>query len=374
MASVKRRLPFRYCEPACFGGLLDDPLIFLRIRPLRRALLFDCGQIAHLAKRVVKPIEAVFITHAHMDHIMGLPTLVRHHHASPRPLDVFGPPGIAERVRHLLGGYDWNLAEPTWFTLRLHEVHADRILHYRFPGPDRFERAFDGEEPRTGREIWSCRYAAVEAEILDHKLPVLAYRVNEQPHFSIDPLKLQSQGLVAGEWLRDLKARVWKGREDRAESARRRDGEGLGEELADDPAALYEAIRAVEAPASLGYVTDVGCTRENMASMERFLGGLTLLCAECTFLEADVGKARAAYHLTTGDLNRLVERLAPRYLLPMHLSKGYLRRSADLYHELKPPQGTKLLRLPLHIVPAPVGVADVERWLRPAEEDLNESA
>jgi phosphoribosyl 1,2-cyclic phosphodiesterase len=74
MGREPRRPPFRYCEPAFFGGLLDDPLLYLRIRPEGQALLFDCGQIAHLAKRVVKPIIAVFITHAHMDHIMGVPT------------------------------------------------------------------------------------------------------------------------------------------------------------------------------------------------------------------------------------------------------------------------------------------------------------
>ena len=136
MARAFHRLPFRYCEPAFFGGLLDDPLLFLRIRPEGRALLFDCGQIAHLAKRVVKPITAVFITHAHMDHIMGVPTLVRHHHASPLPVDLYGPPAIAERVAHLLQGFDWNLREPTWFTLRVHEIHHDRILHFRFPGSE----------------------------------------------------------------------------------------------------------------------------------------------------------------------------------------------------------------------------------------------
>src|SRR6185369_643221 len=135
---MKRRLPFRYILPAFFGGLLDDPLLFLRIRPLKRALLFDCGQIAHLAKRVVKPIDTVFITHAHMDHIMGIPTLIRHHHISPRPLDIFGPPGIAERVYHLLMGYDWNLSEPDWSTVCVHEVLPNRLLHYSFIGPERF--------------------------------------------------------------------------------------------------------------------------------------------------------------------------------------------------------------------------------------------
>lgn len=38
----------------------------------------------------------------------------------------------------------------------------------------------------------------------------------------------------------------------------------------------------------------------------------------------------------------------------------------DGHHEVQPPTGTELLRLPNHIVPAPVGVADVEQWLRPA--------
>lgn len=361
----KRRLPLRYCEPAFFGGLLDDPLLFLRIRPLRRALLFDCGQIAHLAKRVVKPIAAVFITHAHMDHIMGLPTLVRHHHASPRPLDVFGPSGIADRVQHLLGGFNWNLTEPTWFTLRVHEVLPDCIRHYRFPGPEGFVRLFDGEEPRPGREIWSCRYVSVEAEILDHKLPVLAFRINERPHFSIDPRRLEQQGLAAGEWLRDLKSHVWMEQGDHAVLATRRMGEQVWDEAVTDPVALYDVIRGPQCCASIGYVTDVGWTAMNVARMEAFFPGLTLLCTECTFLAADEDKARASCHLTTTDLNRLAARLAPRYLLPMHLSKSYLRRTVDLYDELHPPAGTTLLRLPNHVVPAPIGVGDVEHWLRP---------
>lgn len=362
----KRRLPLRYCEPAFFGGLLDDPLLFLRIRPLRRALLFDCGQIAHLAKRVVKPIVAVFITHAHMDHIMGLPTLIRHHHTSPRPLDVFGPSGIAERVQHLLGGFDWNLAEPTWFTLRVHEILPDRIRHYRLPGPERFVLLSEGEEPRLGREIWSCRYLSVEAEILDHRLPVLAFRINERPHFSIDPGHLEQQGLVAGEWLSDLKKCVWKGEGDHTVTVSRRVGEQLLSELAVDPVGLYEAIQGDQSCASIGYVTDVGWTPENVARMEAFFTDLTLLCSECTFLAEDEVKARTSYHLTTADLNRLTARLAPRYLLAMHLSKSYLYRTVDLYRELNPPAGTTVLRLPNHIVPAPLVVGDVAEWLRPS--------
>ncbi|HAD04011.1 MAG: hypothetical protein A2091_04050 [Desulfuromonadales bacterium GWD2_61_12] len=359
----KRRLPFRYLEAACFGGLLDDPLLFLRIRPLRRALLFDCGQIAHLAKRVVKLIDTVFISHAHMDHIMGIPTLVRHHHASPRPLDIYGPPGTAERIDHLLHGYDWNLCEPTWFTLRVHEVAPEEIRHSRFSGPEGFARHDDGVEARGGAVIWSCRYVTVAAQLLDHKLPVLAFRIDERPHFAVDPRRLAEQGLAPGEWLNDLKSRVWKGQTETGVAPRHLGAEQPAQPV-DDPAALYVTIRHERPGAAIGYLTDVGWTEENVARIEGFLGGLTLLCSESAFLAADVAKARASYHLCTADLNALMQRLKPRYLLPLHLSKSYLRRCVDLYRELQPPPGTTVLPLPPHLVPPPLFVEDVEPWLR----------
>lgn len=361
---MKRRLPFRYILPAFFGGLLDDPLLFVRIRPLKRALLFDCGQIAHLAKRTVKAIDTVFISHAHMDHIMGIPTLVRHHHVSPRPLDIFGPPGIAERVSHLLLGYDWNLCDADWFTVRVHEVHCDRIRHFRLPGPEGFARHFDGEEPRQGREIWSCRYVSVEAEQLDHKIPVLAFKILERPCFAIDPQLLEQQGIVPGDWIRDLKRHVWKGLATSPVVVQYR-GEEVREEAVSDPFGFYSSIEAVKNCASIGYLTDVGWTVENRAKIEAFLNGVTLLCSECTFLAGDVEKARASYHLCSDDLNELVRLLAPRFLLAMHLSKGYLLRTVALYDELHPPEETSILRLPSHIVPAPLMAADVEEWLRP---------
>ncbi|MBT1070213.1 MBL fold metallo-hydrolase [Pelotalea chapellei] len=417
MPPVKRRLPFRYIEPVFFGGLLDDPLLFLRIRPLKRALLFDCGQIAHLAKRVVKPIDAVFITHAHMDHIMGIPTLVRHHHASPRPMDVFGPPGIIERVEHLLLGFEWNLSESNWFTLRVHEIRADRLLHCSFPGPKSFRRSRVTEEQRTGRQIWSCPYATVEAELLDHKLPVLGFRIQEQPHFAIDYEKLDRLGIMPGEWIRDLKNRVWKGRSNvqveieveveqretensqekpcpdsllinsgcskivrsslpekaprsrSSATAHKADFEDGGEmavfqQPVKDPHALYGIIHDNRPCVSIGYVCDVGWTADNVAAMESLLKGVTLLCSDCTFLAEDRDKARASYHLCTRDLNELAELLAPGYLLPMHMSKSYLKKSFDIYNELRPPEGTKILRLPKHLVPAPLTVSDVDEWMK----------
>ena len=49
--------------------------------------------------------------------------------------------------------------------------------------------------------------------------------------------------------------------------------------------------------------------------------------------------------------------------MPMHLSKGYLLRTVDLYTELHMPGTTTILELPEHLVPAPLMVKDVEQWL-----------
>jgi ribonuclease Z len=300
-----------------------------------------------------------------MDHIMGIPTLVRHHHASPRPLDIFGPPGIAERVYHLLMGYEWNLSEPNWFTIRVHEIRRERVRRYSFIGPEGFVSRFDGEETRNSREIWSCRYVSVTAELLDHKLPVLAYRVQEKPHFAIDPVLMQQNGIIPGDWIRDLKSSVWKGRIKTGISVLRSAGGIEREEKLDDPDSFYSSIQATYPCASIGYLCDVGWTRDNIDKIVSFLSGTTLLCADCTFLAADVEKARNSYHFCTEDLNELAIRLSPRFLLPIHLSKSYIYRTVDLYKELHPPEGTTILPLPKHIVPAPLMVQDVDRWLRP---------
>ncbi len=82
---------FRYLEPSFFAGLLDDPVLWIKVRPLGRALLFDCGQIHHLAKRLIKAVDALFISHAHMDHFMGLDTFTRNIHVSPKTIEIFGP-------------------------------------------------------------------------------------------------------------------------------------------------------------------------------------------------------------------------------------------------------------------------------------------
>ncbi|RNC71814.1 MAG: MBL fold metallo-hydrolase [Desulfuromonadales bacterium] len=352
---MKRHLPFRYLEPTFCAGLLDDPVLHLNVRPLGRAILIDCGQIHHLAKRVLKSIDAVFVTHAHMDHFMGFDTLVRHIHVSPRTVELFGPPGIGRKVEAKLAGYDWNLTESYWCSFLVHEVHPEEIHSFLFPGAEGFPCRPVGARPWRGREIWHNGFLTVEAELCDHRIPALVLRITERPTFWIDGARLAEAGLVPGEWLREMKSRFYRGALEGAPlTVLRQRGERVVKEEVEDVSALFEAIRRVQEPASIGYMTDIGMSEENIAKVQELLTGVTLLICECSFLAEDVAKARISHHLCTTDVNMLARELRPGWLLPMHLSKSYNAKSPLLYREFALPPEVRLLRLPEHLTPCPL--------------------
>jgi ribonuclease Z len=349
------RPPFRTIEPTFFSGLLDDPVLYVHTRPLGRGILIDCGRIHHLAKRVLKSVSALFISHAHMDHFMGLDTFIRSIHVSPRTVDIFGPPGLADKTARKLDGYDWNLTEPHWCSLRVHEVFEDRIAGWLFSGPEGFRWHSLGESPRADRVIYGARHLQVEAESCDHKIPVLMFRVTEQPWFQVDEEKLAKAGLVRGHWLRTLKRLYVRGKlEGERLAVPRRLGNGRGEETGEDAVRLYRSIRGERPAAGIGYLTDIAFTEENIGKVTGLMRGVTLLVCECSFLKADQDKARVSAHLCTGDVNLLLDRLRPPFFLPMHLSKSYIHHCERLYDELELPPGVTLVRLPRYLTPRPI--------------------
>jgi len=349
------RMPFRYLEPTFFAGLLDDPVLWVRVHPWGRALLFDCGQLHHLAKRTLKSLAALFITHAHMDHFMGFDTLVRHVLVSPRVFDVFGPPGLAEKIEHKLSAYDWNLNERFWCTFRVHEVFSKHIQRWLFPGPQRFSRQPDGTADRVDSIVYSNQWVRVEAQQVDHHIPVLLYRITEQLTFGLDADRLTASGLSGGPWIKQLKRQFYKGLLGKeALTVRQAQGKRESFHVVTDTRRLYEAIRKNRVPSSIGYMTDLGYSGKNEATVADMLQGVTLLVGECAFLADHVEKARQSCHLCTQDMNLLLQKIRPAFYLPVHLSKSCGEVSQNLYQELRPPAGTKLIHLPERLLPRPL--------------------
>ncbi len=123
-------------------------------------VLFDCGEGTQqqLLRSVGLPdLDAVFLTHFHLDHWLGLPGMIKTFdlRARERPLTLYGPPGLerlfAGVMRPVIGrtGYDLRLVE-----LEPHaEVRFGSFVMSPFPVKHRVEAygyAFV-EDERPGR-------------------------------------------------------------------------------------------------------------------------------------------------------------------------------------------------------------------------------
>ena len=100
----------------------------LLVRRGGERLLFDCGEGTQ--RQLVRSIglvelDAIFITHFHADHVLGLPGLLKTFSlmGRERPLEVYGPPGLGslfQAFRPVIGR--------TTFEVRLGELEPNREL------------------------------------------------------------------------------------------------------------------------------------------------------------------------------------------------------------------------------------------------------
>src|SRR3989475_9486226 len=85
-------------RPRLLNGQTGDPALLLNLRWQGRALLVDLGRIDRTPAPVLLSIEAVFVSHTHMDHFMGFDQLLRVFLARDATLRLYGPAGLADCV------------------------------------------------------------------------------------------------------------------------------------------------------------------------------------------------------------------------------------------------------------------------------------
>jgi len=287
---------------------------------------------------------------------MGFDTFARSVLVTSRTIDVYGPPSIATRLESKLNGYDWNLIEDYYCNFRVHEIHSKYSETYLLKGSEGFHKSKVDSYSLTNKFIVDNRHFKVEAELCEHFIPVLAFKFTEKPRFAVDESKIAQLGYAKGSWLKDL--RIYFNNPDRnkvkeIELVRK---DELGKTLIEkhDPAILYNRIQREMPPVSIGYMTDVGYTEENIEKIRNLMKGVTLLVSECTYLKNEMDKARLTHHLCTVDVNKLLALVEPSYFLPMHLSNKYLQQHQLLYDELNAPETCTILRLPDRLTPAPM--------------------
>ena len=299
-------------EPRLTNPRGGDPGLYVELVGLRRALLIDIGENRLSAAELLRARE-LFVSHAHVDHWIGFDRLVRTWLGKERELAVWGPPGMADRVRHRLHGYVWNLTFEEHVRIHVHELSGDGFDVFEFTLGDRFERPRPrGRVPGDGVARRGADYTVEYAE-LDHRTPCLGWAVVRPPRFSFDPARLAAEGVQPGPHLAELKRRFLAGEEPEQAAA-------LGE---------FAPARRI------AYVSDTTFSREVVETVTRLAAGADPLYCEATYPDDLADKAASVHHLTGGQCGSLARAAGAKRVVPIHLSRRFAHEPGPILADVE---------------------------------------
>lgn len=305
------------------NGPFEDPCVYVRILREKKALLFDLGYIGRLSAGNLLRITDIFVTHMHMDHFAGFDTILRNTLRRDTPLRIFGPENITSCVEGKLKGYTWNLIKEYPLKIDVFEIKDDSILQTSFYAKNAFEKN-KCNEIKFGGVLVEDSLFKVKGLVLSHKIPVMAYSLEEDFHININKALLEDRKLPVGPWLSGLKKAI---REQKPkETTFEVDNKifTLGE--------LIE-IATITKGQKISYVMDVSPTDENIEKIISFVKGSDILFCEAYFLERDIDRAKERHHLTAAIAGRIAKKANVGNLEIMHFSPKYRHCIDELYNE-----------------------------------------
>lgn len=257
------------------SGAFGDPLVHLRRPKQKRSLLLDLGETQRLPARLAHQVSDVLISHAHFDHVAGFLWLARSRIGVAASCRVFGPPGIARQLQSMLAGITWNLlasGESGGPSFDVLEFHDQRGLLYRVRAGWSTPEQLD-EVSIAGGRLHDDADLTISATTLDHRIPVLAYRLQAK----------QANG-------------------------------SAGQHLV--------------------YATDFGDTPDNRERLTTFAVDAHTLVCEASFIEDDRLLAQSTAHLTARACGELAAAVKATQLVPFHFSRRYERVPEQVYQEV----------------------------------------
>ncbi len=321
-------------HPSLVNGRYGDPAVYVEALFERSALLFDLGEIGALSPRKIHRIDQVFVSHAHLDHLVGFDRLLRLLVGRERTVQLFGPPGYAGRIHHKLQGYEWNLSGLYRCDLAFvvgEVVASNRMQHTRFRLKNAFAPEHLGPRPLHNGVVCSAPNYRVSFALLEHHMPCLGFALQETTHVNVWKPRLVERGLAVGPWLKELKRAFVENRSD--DSPIPVDGPAAP---ADHILPLGELrdLLTVETGQKIAYVTDVADSAANRAAIISLARDADVLFIESAFAAGDSGLAAERAHLTTRAAGEIAQQAGVRRIEPFHFSARYLGQEHRLLGEV----------------------------------------
>ncbi|HEY6871192.1 MAG TPA: MBL fold metallo-hydrolase [Geobacteraceae bacterium] len=325
-------------HPSPVNDPFGDPGLYIDFLFERRSLLFDLGDLSPLPPRKLLRVSHIFVSHTHVDHFIGFDHLVRICLGRDKRVHVFGPPGFIDQVWHRLAAYTWNLVRnyPTDFTVVAVEAHPDgkgvvAQFHCRQGfAPQQVEAETFHDGVLLDEQTFRVRTA-----FLDHRIPCLAFALEEKNHVNIMKNRLAELGLRVGPWLTELKGAVLRGEpDDLSFRAWWRGESGVVERWMPLGELKREILRIVPGQ-KIAYVTDTAYTPGNAERIVELAAGADYLFIEATFLHEEEERAAEKRHLTARQAGLLAREAGVARVIPIHFSPKYKGREELLRRELE---------------------------------------
>lgn len=278
-------------------------------------VLFDCGEktLSTLGLKEIFSIEHLFFSHLHMDHVAGFDSFFRA--VFSRKGDgnhIWGPPETADIIQCRFRGVMWNLHQNTRVVWYIHEFDGEMIRTYKFYLRERFAmKHFVSERPSTELLLEDPDFT-VRGFMMDHKTPSIGYHLIEAPRYNINMAALDTLGLKAGSWLKNIKLKE-------------------GPQFIEIGGKTYERhwiqeqILLTKKGDDIAYLTDFLLNDDVIQVLAPKLNGCRYLVCEGQYRHSDLDLARINYHMTVSLSAKLAQKANISKLIIFHLSQRYAK-------------------------------------------------
>lgn len=322
--------------PRLVNGPFGDPGLFVELRWQGSAVLFDLGRNDGLPAADLLKVTHVFVSHTHMDHFIGFDRVLRLFLNRDKELRLFGPEGILDCVAGKLAGYVWNLTDDYPFVFDVTEVTLGGLRRARFRAATGFRRedaavveVAQGEATPGTPLLVDEGHFRVRAAITDHKIPCLAFAIDEPTHLNVDGDALARAGFAPGRWLAQLKELLRADAPDATRLTVARADRTTAELTVGELRTLVRVSRGNK----FGYIVDTRFMPDNLAVLLPVVHDADILFCESPFLDEDRDQAAMRYHLTAAEAGTIARLAHARRLKVFHYSPRYQGRGDLLRQE-----------------------------------------
>lgn len=314
-------------EPLLVNASTGDPVLWVDYPDTDDALLFDAGDNSSLPLERLADLTAVFITHHHVDHFIGLDRIVRANIDRDKVLTIFGPPGTIQKVYDRIRSYEYQFFPFQKIVLDLIDIAPHSLTRARLECTKKFPPPEPVQEPRMGRTIFTRGNLSVESVAVEHTVPCLAYALVEHPAWHVDTQALSTGALRPGGWIKDVAQRLAAD----GDAQDRITIDGLAFTLGDLAARYFRQTRG----GRLAYVTDTAWTAAVQAELISLCKQADRLYCDAFYAVAQQSAATKHKHMTTLAAAELATRARVGELILMHFGGRYRGRYESLLDEAR---------------------------------------